>query len=151
MSENENQNDKPKIIVDEDWKAQAQAEKEKLAEEVEMSKEGGEDQQGRRIPPATFSTLINSLFMQSVMAMGGMQDPETGQRMVDIELAKYHIDTLSMLKEKTEGNLSEEEKQLLERALNELRMGYVSLSQQIEKAVQQQAQEQDKGQDKPQS
>ena len=63
------------------------------------------------------------------MALGGMEDPQSGQRFVDLDLAKHHIDTLAMLEEKTKGNLSAEEAAALKNTLSELRMGFVQLVQ----------------------
>jgi hypothetical protein len=60
-----------------------------------------------------------------------MQDPKTGRRMVDLEMAKHHIDTLAMLEEKTKGNVSTEEKQALDQALYETRMQYVQIAQRV--------------------
>jgi hypothetical protein len=127
--------DKPKIIVDDDWKAQAQAEKEKLAEEVEK-KEGqmpGGPAAGRRpreLPPASFAALVNSIAGQVYMSLGGLVDRKTGRRLVDLDLAKFHIDSLAVLEEKTRGNLTDEEKKLLDQVLYETRIQYVQMAQQ---------------------
>ena len=135
--EQREQQEEPKIIVDDDWKAQAQAEKEKLAEQVEKEgKQGGPraaagDRQRRELPPASFATLVSSVMTQILFALGGMEDPKTKRRYVDLELAKHHVDTLSMLEEKTKGNLSEDEKKLLDRALYETRMQYVQIAQRV--------------------
>jgi len=138
-NQNEQQGDpQPKIIVDDDWKAQARAEKEKLAQQVEQSKEAAGGAQAGvagsargEIPPASFSTLVSTIATQALMSLGGMQDRRTGQRIVDLDLAKHHVDTLAVLEEKTKGNLSDEEKQLLDQALYETRMQYVQIAQQI--------------------
>ena len=136
----EQNGDKPKIHVDDDWKQQAQAEKEKLAEQVEKPGEGkaAADQPAdqpaggpREIPPASFTTLVSSLVTQTLMALGGYQDPKTHKRYVDLDLAKHHIDTLKVLEEKTRGNLTDDETKLLDRALYESRMQYVQLAQQM--------------------
>ena len=137
MAEEEKNKDaeqeQPKIIVDDDWKAQAQAEKEKLAEQVEADAEqvGDEAAGPRQLPPASFTTLVSSLMTQIVFALGGMEDPQTKKRYVDLELAKHHIDTLSVLEEKTKGHLSDDERQILDRALYETRLQYVQLAQRL--------------------
>jgi hypothetical protein len=133
MAENQ---DKPKIIVDDDWKAQAQAEKEKLAAEAagKGASAGGADagEEGpQEIPPASFSTLISYLVTQVFMALGGYVDPQTKKRYVDLAIAKHHIDTLNVLEEKTRGNLTEDEKKLLDQALYECRMQYVQIAQRV--------------------
>ncbi len=127
--------EEPKIIVDDDWKAQARAEKEKLAKEVES--EGGAapaaargERGPRELPEASFSTLVNSIITQTFMAMGAMQD-RSGRRYVDLEVAKHHIDTLVVLDEKTKGNLTDEEKKLLDQGLYECRMQYVNIAQRV--------------------
>ncbi|MCE5325733.1 MAG: DUF1844 domain-containing protein [Planctomycetaceae bacterium] len=131
MAENDKDKggEEPKIIVDSDWKKQAQAEKEKLDKEVEESGAGGRGP--RRIPPASFSTLVSSLAMQVMMSLGGMQDPQTKRPVVDLALAKHHIDTLAMLEEKTKGNITDEEKKLLDEALYQVRMQYVQIAQRV--------------------
>ncbi|MFP4106766.1 MAG: DUF1844 domain-containing protein [Phycisphaerae bacterium] len=133
----ENDQDKPKIHIDDDWKKQAQQEKEKLAGESKQGagqaagEPGGEGDQ-REIPPASFTTLISSIMTQALMSMGGFEDPQTKKRYVDLGVAKFHIDTLDVLAKKTEGNLDEEEKKLLDHAQYELRMNFVQLSQRIQ-------------------
>lgn len=128
----ENDKEEPKIVVDDDWKAEAQAEKEKLDEQAkkqEQQDKGAQDQAARELPPATFATLVNSLATQVMLAMGGMQDPKTKRRIVDLALAKHHIDTLAMLEEKAKGNLTDEETKLLDQALYQVRMHYVQVAQ----------------------
>ena len=129
--------DKPKIIVDDDWKNQAQAEKEKLAKETEKPGAEGAGAAGggeREIPPASLATLVGSLLTQVFMALGGYEDPQTKRRYVDLELAKHYIDTLVILEDKTKGNLTEDEKKLLDRSLYEARMQYVQIAQAAVKA-----------------
>ena len=131
--------EKPKIIVDDDWKAQAQAEKQKLDEEIKAKQEAGEaapgapgaEGQPRRLPPASFGTLVNSLGTQALLALGGYEDRKTKRRLVDMDLAKHQIDTLAMLEEKTKGNLTDEEKQLLDGVLYQARMQFVEFAQRI--------------------
>lgn len=122
----------PRIIVDDDWKHQAQAEKEKLAAEIEETSQGPSEpeQQGpRELPPADFTTLVGTLVTQVLMALRGGEDPKTKKRYVDLGLAKHHIDMLVLIEEKTKGNLSDQEKKLLDGALYEVRMQYVAVAQ----------------------
>lgn len=133
MAEN-NASDKPKIIVDDDWKTQAQEEKRRLAEEARKSS-GASGRGGERdIPPADFISLVNAVALQAMFALGGVEDPETKKRYVDLEAAKYHIDTLGMLEEKTKGNLTAEESDFLSRALYDLRTGFVEISRHVQVA-----------------
>jgi hypothetical protein len=131
----------PKIIVDTDWKSQAQAEKERLAaaEAARPAKSPApgpgapaEDQ----VPPRPdLVELIRMLATQSLMYLGAFPDPETGRRMVALELAQYNIELLGVLEEKTKGNLTEEEKTFLSQMLYELRMRFVEISKAVAKAV----------------
>ena len=63
--------------------------------------------------------------MQAMMSLGEMAHPNTGRVHENLGEAKYLIDTLGMLQQKTKGNLSEEESAALEEALYGLRMTYV--------------------------
>lgn len=127
--------EKSKIFVDDDWKAQAQAEKEKLAQDVDKSAPAAQTPQGaqgeRGMPPANFSTLVSSIVTQIFFALGGIEDPQTGKRYLDLNLAKHHVDMLSVLEEKTRNNLTDAEKQLLDQALYETRMQYVQIAQRV--------------------
>ncbi len=134
-------NEKPKIIIDDDWKAQAEAEKEKLAQEIEHKEEspaadaqaGSEvaaGQEPRQLPPADLSSLVNQIAMQAMLALGGYEDPQTKKRMVDLTLAKFHIDMLSVIEEKTAGNRSDSENEMLDKVLYEMRMHFVQFAQQ---------------------
>ena len=121
--------DEAKIHVDDDWKAQAQAEKTEHAQSAQAA-----DQQAKQgtergpLPPASFTLLVISLATQVRICLGDIDNPADGQKQVDLQLAKHNIDLLGMLEEKTQGNLTEQEKKLLDSALYELRMRYVQLA-----------------------
>jgi len=133
MAQEENEKkEKPKIIVDDDWKAQARAEKQRLDEQARMAEQQARQTQAeaaRELPPATFATLVSAIAAQAMLAMGGLEDPRTKKRIVDLPLAKHHIDTLAMLEEKVKGNLTEQEQRLLDQALYQVRMQYVQMAQ----------------------
>ena len=78
--------------------------------------------------PASFLSLIMSLASNAAASMGMMPHPVTGETGVDLTTAKHWIDVLGMLDEKTQGNLSQQEAQVLEGLLADLRMQYVSLT-----------------------
>ncbi|MBS0186477.1 MAG: DUF1844 domain-containing protein [Planctomycetes bacterium] len=129
----------PKIIIDTDWKSQAQAEKEKLAAaesakkaEQQAKSEAGE---GREAGPVGIQDLISLLVSQALMYLGAVPDPQSGRAIVAPEYAKLHIDMLAALEEKTKGNLSETETKLLSRALHELRLEYVEITNYVNKAI----------------
>lgn len=78
------------------------------------------------LPPATFEVLAASLKMQTEVHLGLLHFGEEQDRPEpDLRLARHSIDLLAMLEEKTRGNLSLEEKRLLENALTELRFRYI--------------------------
>ena len=129
MAEPEKKEEK-KIIVDEDWKQEAQKEKEILAAQEESEKEQAEDQGESRgpLPPGNFAALISMLTTQALFALGLLKIKGQEEKEPDLELAKYNIDMLETLEEKTKGNLTKEEETILSNTLNELRMGYVKIS-----------------------
>jgi len=129
MTDEEKKQEK-KIIIDEDWKKEAQREKEILAAQEEAEKKKAEAQKARRgpLPEGDFAGLISMLATQALFALGLLQVQGEEKREPDLELAKYNIDLLETLQEKTKGNLTEQEKQVLENTLNQLRMGYVKVA-----------------------
>ena len=129
MAKEEKEKEK-KIIVDEDWKAEAQREKEILAaqEEAEKKKTPEEKQARGPLPQGNFAALISMLTTQALFALGLLQVKGQEKREPDLELAKYNIDMLETLEEKTKGNLTKEEETVLVNTLNELRMGYVKIA-----------------------
>jgi hypothetical protein len=129
MAEKEKKEEK-KIIVDEDWKAEAQKEKEILAaqEEAEKKKAQKEKQARGHLPEGNFAALVSMLTTQALFALGLLQVKGQEKKEPDLELAKYNIDMLETLEEKTKGNLTKEEETILANTLNELRMGYVKVA-----------------------
>lgn len=119
--------DRPKIIVDEDWKSQVQAEKQRLEAEVQPPPPAGEEME---MPPASFPVLLSTLASQALVCLGQIPNPATGKPEIFLDDAKHFIDTLQMLEEKTRGNLTGEEGEMLTGLLHELRMVYVAVSQQ---------------------
>jgi hypothetical protein len=80
------------------------------------------------MPEVTFASFILSLNTSALYHMGDLPHPETGQRLVDREVAKHTIDTLTLLADKTKGNLSHDEHELLASILYELKMRFVKLA-----------------------
>jgi len=78
--------------------------------------------------PASFVNFLMSIASNAASALGMMEHPVTHERGVDLELGKHWIDVLGMLQKKTTGNLTAQEKQMLESLLADLRMQFVSLS-----------------------
>jgi hypothetical protein len=79
--------------------------------------------------PSLFADLVSSLAYQAAMLMGLIRDPLGPQMPTDMRAARQTIEMLSMLKDKTRGNLSADEATLLERALTDLRMQFVAMAQ----------------------
>jgi hypothetical protein len=128
----EEKKEEKKIIIDEDWKKEAQREKEILAaQEEEEKKETAEQTRRGPLPKGNFAALISMLTTQAFFAMGLLQVKGEEKREPDLELAKYNIDMLETVEEKTKGNLNEEEKKVLDNTLNQLRMAYVQVAEQV--------------------
>ncbi len=113
--------------VDESWKEQVAREKQQAQreEENDVSKRARATQTGFPPMQASFITLVTELAMQATLFMGEIPDPETKEPIEDLNRAKYLIDELGVLEQKTAGNLTPEEERALKNVLYELRMKYV--------------------------
>jgi hypothetical protein len=78
-------------------------------------------------PGSEFARIVSSLATTAYSALGLLADPATGARHRDLTIARQMIDWLGVLEQKTRGNLSFEETDLLSRALYELRLAYVEV------------------------
>jgi hypothetical protein len=77
----------------------------------------------------SFTTFVVSLASSAAIHFGDLPDPDTGERAeVNLEGAAQMIDILALLEEKTRGNLTLEERQVLEQVLYELRLRFVESS-----------------------
>jgi|SRR5579859_726493 len=124
--------------VDEDWKRRAQAEKELDAAKFTAAPAPAAASGPAAAPGAPradlkpnplFGGLVESLASQALMFMGAMRDPMTGQAHQDFQQSQAMIEMLSMLEEKTKGNLAKEESDMLKQVLDEVRMHFVRLTQ----------------------
>lgn len=77
------------------------------------------------LPEATFTHLVLMLATTGLMQLGDAPNPMTQKSEPNLRMARVTIDTLVMLKEKTEGHLTRDEDELLEGMLYELRMNYL--------------------------
>lgn len=84
----------------------------------------GKDE-GKKIEPS-FSIFVSSLSMQALIFLGEIDNPITHKKEENLNQARYIIDTLTMLKEKTKGNLTANEANLLDNVLYELRTKYTA-------------------------
>ena len=74
--------------------------------------------------------LATTLATQAMASLGQIPDPIEQKPIVNLELAKHYIDTLAVLEEKTKGNLSEEESEMLSTVLYQLRSVFIALENQ---------------------
>lgn len=77
--------------------------------------------------PALFSTFVMGMASAALIEMGVVKDPQNSSATPNRAAARQHIDFLAMIQEKTRGNLSPEEKELLDRALQDLRLQFARL------------------------
>ncbi len=127
--------------VDESWKEQVQQEKQKLSQEP-PSRPTGPSQPGQAslrpgpaeerggaeagMPEARFDLFLSGLAMEALIALGDAPHPQTRKAMPNLPQARYLIDLLGVLDEKTRGNLSADEDRLLKETLYQLRMRYLA-------------------------
>lgn len=104
-----------KKAVDEEWKKQVQQEKEREAEKKPPP-----------LPEPSFTLFVSSLATQALIALGQIENPVTRKREKNLEQARYTIDTLKIIEEKTRGNLTKEEEKYLQGVLYDLRMSYIA-------------------------
>jgi hypothetical protein len=78
-------------------------------------------------PDASFSALVFSLSTSAWVALGKVADPISGEMKQDLNNAKYTIDLIMMLREKTRGNLTDEENTFLQSILGELQGNYAEM------------------------
>ncbi len=77
------------------------------------------------LPEINFATFIISLNASALLHLGVLGDPATGKDVKNLPMGKQTIDILGMLEEKTKGNLSKEEENMLKNILYDLRIIYV--------------------------
>jgi hypothetical protein len=77
------------------------------------------------LPAINFATFVFSLNSSALVQLGMMEDPMTGQKSKNLPLAKQTIDLISMLEEKTKGNLDADEAAMIKNILYDLRILYV--------------------------
>ncbi len=132
--------DDAKIIIDEDWKSQVQREKEQAVQQPEEAPVESAEESQEGMLQASFDSLVSSLATQTLFALGAIA-PQGGEQqvMVDLDQAQFTIKMLDVLKEKTAGNLSEEEEGHLTEALAELQRLYLVRVQQFQEASMQNA------------
>jgi hypothetical protein len=102
----------------------------KLDDMISQANPGTRDTLGGRTAEMNFDKLVQSVYMTAALQMGAGAQPGEQPR-VDILGARQSIDMLSVLSEKTKGNLTEKEQRLLQNALFELRMMFMEITNAI--------------------
>lgn len=120
-----------KIIIDEDWKSQVEAEKEALAKEPKEQPKPAAEQYA--LPEASFEMLLTTLATEAMMSLGQLPNLATQKVETNVPQARYVIDMLQVIQEKTKGNLSPGEEKTLEDLLHQLRLMCVAVQQEQDK------------------
>jgi hypothetical protein len=122
--------DEKKIIIDEDWKSKVEAEKAEAAkatseEAAPAANEVTADESDPPMPAASFELLLTTLATEALVALGQVPHPATGKTQVQRNQAKFFIDTVDVLRQKTAGNLTASEQQVIESLLHQMRLVFV--------------------------
>jgi hypothetical protein len=124
--------DEKKIIIDEDWKSQVEAERAEAAKaksaKTETPAATDKDESETTDPPmpdASFELLLTTLATEALVALGQVPHPVTGKTQVERNQAKFLIDTVDVLRQKTAGNLTTSEQQVIDSLLHQMRLVFV--------------------------
>ena len=135
--------------VDESWKESAELEKEKLRSvagaatsksnpDPARSSSNEPSSEPEQVPAdespessgsMNFLNYLSSLAYQAMVFLGEIPNPMTNMPETNVEQAKFIIDTLLMLREKTKGNLTKKENDILNTSIYQLQMKYVEVCQ----------------------
>lgn len=96
-------------------------------------------EEAQQLPPMNFITFLGDLVSTAHLYLEGIRNPETDEVIVNLGLVKRIIDSIEMLEEKTQGNLTAPEANFLTNTLYELRMGYIRVVSSQEAAAQEAA------------
>jgi len=106
--------------VDEEWKRKVEQEKARAEAAGDAAERGAGP-----APVASFAFLVSGLVSQALVGLGQLANPITNEKETNLEDAKFAIDTLQILHDKTKGNLTDEEKKYLDSVLYDLRMRFI--------------------------
>lgn len=97
----------------------------KAAEPADAKKPG--EPKGARVPlpEVDFASFVLTLSSSALLHFGEFPDPVSGKRERNLDMAKQTIDIIGVLRDKTRGNLTRDEEQLMESLLHDLRIKYV--------------------------
>ena len=102
-----------------------QAKPEAKKQETPPGEAEPEPEQKAELPEISFANLILSLSTSALIQLGEIQDPMAQKDEKNLPLAKQTVDLISLLQQKTKGNLTPDEEKLVESVLYDLRMRYV--------------------------
>ena len=108
----------------EEEQAASSTEETRETEAAETSQTDESDEQPP-MPKINFETFVVSLNASALLHLGAIEDPTTGKTDKNLPMAKQTIDILNLIEEKTAGNLSKDEENLLKSILYDLRIIYV--------------------------
>lgn len=122
--------------VDESWKEQVEREKQTgstggpaVPPSPQAPKEPAPSEapaEAEGLPEARFDLFLSGLAMEAFVALGDLPHPTTRKQAANLPQAKYLIDLLGLMEQKTKGNLSVDEERMLKDALYQLRMRYLT-------------------------
>lgn len=140
----------PRFHVDEGWKESVAEERQRLREQEQPQKQPSQkqaEQTGAGHPDgADLRVFLAGLYTQTLMYLGEVENPMTKKVEQNLPEAQYLIDTIDMLRQKTQGNLSAEEEQYVGNLLHDLRMRYVGAVDRSAAGGKEPAEEKEKGQ-----
>ncbi len=128
--------EEPKIIIDEDWKTQVEREREEAEKQAEETPEDASDELAEA-GMSLFDYLVSTLAAQTMISLGLVTEEGQEKVVVDLGTANHLIDSLMMLSEKTQGNLTADEEKNLNEAISELQRVFAARAQQAREAAMQ--------------
>jgi hypothetical protein len=110
-----------------DEKGDLKEEGQEVKKEQKETKDKAQEEKAKRppLPEVNFNSLVFSLSSSAFFHLGEIADPQTGKKEKDLPLAKHAIDTIDLLKQKTAGNLTEDEQKFINAILDDLKLRYV--------------------------
>jgi hypothetical protein len=77
------------------------------------------------LPPLEFGSIVILLYFPALVQLGLVEEPTAGERRENLALAKRNIDLLDLLRDRTKGNLEDEEQKFLDGVLDQLKLAYL--------------------------
>ena len=120
--------DKRQFTSDGEVKTEAETKQDDTEPEVQAKTEDDQQHEPVKLPEINFPSFIVSLSSSALLHFGDIPDPVSGKKERNLPMAKQTIDILGILKEKTQGNLTNDEEHLIDNLLHDLRIKYVEES-----------------------